>query len=342
MAWHEKIDLEAYIRSRVAVLNTEGGRGYDIGVRIFDCPMPGCGDSKGRGWFNVQWGASGCFNAGCMADPKLPGLEWIRELEGLGSKAQTIAYLIASFPSRGPKLPPTPPKETYQDFCNFPPEMRGFQLEPSQLQLMFQSFAQQQWGLTLVQLREAGAGWCVTGYYAWRIIFPVIMGGRPVAFQARIIKSRAYWDGAEKFTKYLTSRYVSTDKHAAECGRPAEAILYGVDEIRQGEEVILVEGIPDVLGCYRQNRKGVGLLGTQLTSEKLALLMAKKPGRIVVALDAGGDTAEATQEAVRWLLAWGLDAVPGTWAGAKDAAAGGLLELQVPGIAAQIARKLKG
>lgn len=335
MAWYEKIDLEAYIRSRVAVLNTEGGRGYDIGVRIFDCPMPGCGDSKGRGWFNVQWGAAGCFNAGCMADPKVQGLEWIKELEGIASKGQTVSYLLASFPARGPKLPPTPPKETYQDFCNFPSEMRRFKLDPgSQFQLMFEKFAQQQWGLNLVQLMDAEAGWCVTGYYAWRIIFPVIMGGRPVAFQARTMK------GAE--AKYLTSRYVGTEKHPAECGRPAEAILYGLDEIRQGEEVVLVEGIGDVLGCKRQNRKGVGLLGTQLTSEKLALLRAKKPGRVVAALDAGEDTSEATQEAVRGLLAWGMDAVPGTWAGGKDAAAGGLLELQVPGIAGQVARKLKG
>lgn len=334
MFWHEKVDLEAYIRSRVAVLNTDGGRGYDIGVRIFDCPMPGCGDIKGRGWFNVNWGAAGCFNVGCMAEPKLPGLEWIGEVEGLPSKGQVVAYLLESFPARGPKLPPAPPRETYQDFCHFPPEMRLFQLDTSQLQLMFANFAQQQWGLNMAQLVEAGAGWCISGYYAWRIFFPIIMSGSPVAFQARSIK------GAEP--KYLTSRFVATEKHPAECGRPAEALLYGLDEIRIGEELAMVEGIGDTLALrYQHSRQAVGLLGTQLTSEKLALLREKRPGRVIVALDTSPETEEAALEIVRNLLAWDLDAVRGIWAGAKDAGAGGRLELQTLGIIEEIARRLR-
>lgn len=334
MFWHEKVDLEAYIRSRVAVLNTDGGRGYDIGVRIFDCPMPGCGDIKGRGWFNVNWGAAGCFNVGCMAEPKLPGLEWIGEVEGLPSKGQTVAYLLESFPARGPKLPPAPPKETYQDFCHFPPEMRHFQLDSSQLQLMFENFAQQQWGLSLAQLMEAGAGWCISGYYAWRIFFPVIMGGRPVAFQARTIKR------AEP--KYLTSRFVATEKHPAECGRPAEALLYGLDEIQVGQALAMVEGIGDTLALrYQHSTAAVGLLGTQLTAEKLSLLKEKKPGRVTVALDTTPETEEAALEIIRNLLAWDLDAVRGIWVGAKDAGAGGRLKLQPLGIVEEIAWRLR-
>lgn len=331
MAWHEKVDLEAYIRSRVAILNSGGGRGYDAGVRIFVCPM--CDDTKGRGWYNINWGAAGCFNAGCRAEPKMSGLEWIGEIESIPSKGQTVSYLLEAFPARGPKLPPAPPKESYQDFCHFPPEMRGFQLEPSQLQLMFESFAQHQWGLNLAQLIEAGAGWCVSGYYAWRIIFPVIMGGRPVAFQARTIKT------AEP--KYLTSRHVATDKHPAECGRPAEALLYGLDEVRAGYGLAMVEGIGDTLALrYQQRQTAVGLLGTQLTAEKVAMLKEKRPGQVVVALDTTPETEGVALEIVRVLLDWGLDGVRGVWVGGKDAGAGGRLELQTLGIVEQIVRKL--
>src|SRR5438552_8412065 len=59
------IDLDKWLRTRVRVLNDQGGRGFDTGVRTFNCPL--CRDSKGRGWANVAYWTAGCFNVGCVA-----------------------------------------------------------------------------------------------------------------------------------------------------------------------------------------------------------------------------------------------------------------------------------
>ena len=332
----KKIDFEGYVRSRVEVRNTEGGRGYDLGVRSFDCPL--CSDTKGRGWLNVDYATAGCFNSGCIANERLAGgaLEWARELEGFASRGKTIAYLQTEFPSHGRVRMPALPKLAYDDFCRFPKEMLLFKLPPAPiLQAGFLNFAWQQWGLKIQDLVTTGAGYCVKGFYSQRIILPIVMDRQPVAFQARTILS------VSMFPKYLTSSNVAQRTRAPECGRPAEALLYGIDEVKPGDEVVLVEGGPDAIAARRRlGLRAVGLLGTALTSEKLALLARTRPSRVIVALDAETETSEKALEAMAALLGWGLDAALGTWTGAKDPGAGGRLIIQTPGIAGQITQRL--
>lgn len=337
----DRIDLEAYLRSCVVIKNAEGGRGFDHGVRRFDCPW--CDDERSRGWMNVEFWTAGCFNAGCPAEPRIDGgaLEWVRAVENFKTFGKTLAYLQAKYPQLIARKPKPLPVEAYQDWCRLPREMRLFSGEaPSMFQGSFVSFAERQWGLTLTDLVKAGVGWCVQGKHAWRIIFPILEDHKLIAFQARVIRSSAQWDSSDRFAKYLTSRHGPASDPDNECGRPAEALLYGLDQIQPGDEVILVEGIGDVLALRKKATMAIALLGTQLTSEKIALLRKRRPGRVIVGLDTQNETEGASIDAYRNLLAWGLDAATGKWTGGKDAGSGASLQVSVGGIAENVSRRL--
>src|SRR3989304_2827936 len=146
------------------------------------------------------------------------------------------------------------PVQAYKDFCRFPKEMRRFRPDPSTLQLSFEKFAARKWGLGLPDLVGAGAGWCMTGSYARRLIFPVVMNRVPVGFQARTI-------GAAD-AKYLTSSHGREEDPGAECGRPAEAMLYGLDDIPPGAGIVLVEGVPDTPSGGKTGQWALACLGT--------------------------------------------------------------------------------
>ncbi len=335
-----KIDLDAYLRSRVQIKNEDGGRGYDHGVRIFDCVW--CDDEAGRGWVNIEYGAAGCFNGGCPAEGTVDGgaLEWARGVEGFNTIGHTIAWLQQEFPFRGERPLPTPIVK-YTDFCRLPPESMLFGLDAPILQVPYADFAKRKWGLSHVDLKEAFARWCSSGSYAGRIIFPVLMGGKPVAFQARTI----YGDGR---VKYLTSKFGEPDDPEAECGRPQQALLYGVDDVPKGGEVALVEGITDVLAS-RKGRSGVdvapeltfvGILGMRLSTEKLAILARLRPKRVIVALDSHPETDRASQRAVDDLRAWGIPVARGVWQGGKDAGSGAALRINDLGLKDRVSGRL--
>lgn len=338
----DKIDIESYLKSRIAIRNVEGGRGYDHGVRTFDCPW--CGDERGRGWLNVDYWTAGCFNAGCDAEPRIDGgaLEWVRAVENFKTYGKTLAFLQAKHPSLVARTKPKPVAE-YTDWCRLPPDMRHFNSDVSMTspwQRTFIEFAMTQWRLTVADLIKAPAGWCVNGRHAWRLIFPILMDGRLVAFQTRMVRSSAEWAGSDRFAKYLMSRHGPRDDPGNECGRPADAILYGLDQVKEHDEIVIVEGIADVLALRRKKVPAVALLGTQLSSEKIALLRKKKPGRVVVALDSDGSTTDAASETFRSLLAWGFETVVAKWSGGKDAGSGGELNVERSGLASEILGRL--
>ncbi len=336
----KKIDLDAYLRSRVRIKNEDGGRGYDHGVRILDCVW--CDDEAGRGWVNVEYGAAGCFNGGCPAEGTVDGgvLEWIRGVEGFNTIGHTIAWLQQEFPFRGERPLPVPIVK-YTDFCRFPPESMLFGIDAPILQIPYIDFAKKKWGLNHFDLREVGARWCSSGYYAGRIIFPILMGQKPVAFQARTIHD----DGK---LKYLTSKFGEPDDPKAECGRPQQALLYGVDDVPEEGEVALVEGIADVLASRKGHFRDevapgltfVGILGMRLSTEKIAILARLRPKRVIVALDSHPETDKAVRKAVDDLRAWSLPAVRGVWQGGKDAGSGASLKISDLGLKDRVSGKL--
>jgi hypothetical protein len=319
-----QVDLERFLRSVVAVRNGDGGRGYEVGVRVFDCPL--CGDHGARGWVGTTHWVAGCFNTGCDAEPRLAGgvVEWARRVLGFASRAEVWRHLEREF-GGGQAFVPPPVRPRGPDFCHYPVGMRRFEPDPSPMQVPFEAFVGRQWGLSPADARAWGLGWCLYGSYAYRVIVPVLMGGVPVGFQARTV-------GAGE-PKYLTSSHAATERRPAECGRPAGAMLFNIDALPEEGTGLLVEGPGDVMGWHRGNRArtptGVALLGVALTAEKLATISARRPELVMVALDDEPAARRRALSHVEDLEAWGVPAVACRWRGAKDAGAGAELVVGV-------------
>lgn len=319
------IDLDRFIRSRVTVLNEGGTRGYDQGVRTFDCPF--CEDTKNRGWVGVTEFGAGCFNTGCDANPSLDGgaIEWARRVLGLVSRGETYRKLEKDFGAKTIVAQPVAPRG--DDWCRLPEQMHTFDLpdfaEHDQVywgaQSFYEKFIWRQWGLDLENASRWKLGWCASGRHGMRVVIPIVMRGHLVGFQTRTIVP-----GSEP--KYLTSQTGPESDPHAECGRPAAALLFNFDALRPGEDGLLVEGAGDVMGWHArrgfQVMPAVGNLGTALTPQKLDLLAAARLGRLVVALDPEPAAQARARLYLADLLSWGIPAVLGAWQGAKDAGAG--------------------
>lgn len=327
----ETISLDAYLASRLTILNSaHGARGYDQGVRTFNCPL--CHETKGRGWMNVERWTAGCWNAGCEAEPRMLGgaIAWIARHEGFTARGATWAYLKDAFPSTGVNVAGTARGAEEDDFCRLPVEYRrlsalgpGF---PVIAQPMLR-FVATQWGLTASQAAAWGLGYCFSGRYASRVIIPIIMNGVVVAFQART------WRGDEP--KYLTSHAGPHADPLSECARPARRIMFNLDGTLEGDEILLVEGPGDAMHWHRGSRErsphAVAILGMALTPEKLSMLAEINPGRVIVALDNEPEAQKRAMTHIQDLVTWGLRPAVGLWRGAKDAAAGATLEMHEVG-----------
>ena len=317
----QSIDLDAYLRSRVAVGNAAGGRGYESGLRVFDCPW--CGDTRKRGWMGIdRWGA-GCWNTGCLAEPRLPGgaIEWVMWKEGFVTRTRTWAFLLHTFPA--PKTPRLSlPMRDIEDWCRLPAGTVSLPL-PSRVSVSlrgapFAAFVRAQWGVSSFSRFELG--YCMAGRHAWRVIIPVTMGRQLVAFQSRTIR------GAEP--KYRTSQHGDRSDPKAECGRPAASLLFNIDALESGGGVLLVEGAGDAMAWEERPERAypaVALLGTSLTPQKIALLQARRPKRVLLALDAEPQAQMRAAQYLEDLQAWDLPGVLATWEGGKDAGSGGRL-----------------
>lgn len=312
------IDLEGYVLRRVRVLNANGGRGYDHGVRVFDCPL--CRETRGRGWANVLTFAVGCLNAGCPAEERLPGgvVEWVRRAEGLRTWPDTLTFLLREYPRRSARRP-APVVDAHEDFVRYPKDVRWLWSASSPIMHEAMVFARRQWGVSGSDLQRWGVGVCASGRYAWRLVIPVVMDGNPVAFQARTFR------GGEP--KYLFAREGPASDPQTECGREAAGCLFNYDAVHEGGEFVLVEGAGDVMAHAARTTAptAVGLLGQALTAEKLALIAVLRPRRVVVALDQGVAERRRALDHVADLRAWGVAAELGEWVGGKDAGEGARL-----------------
>lgn len=340
----DRIDLDAYLRSRVTVTNDEGGRGYEYGVRVFNCPL--CTDASRRGWMSVAHWAAGCFNLGCVAEPRLDGgaVEWVRRVEGFTTRGRAWSRLV-QFPLRA-AVAPRAPSRPRDDWCALPSSLPDG-APGVVVRRKFLPFVHAQWGLTPEDVSRWSLGFCLRGPHAWRVVIPIQENKQTIAFQSRTIIA-----GVEP--KYLTSHNGPRGEPGAECGRSASGLLFNLDAVSSGHSVILVEGAGDVMAWNRHRgvRGGdsravetsgdtttpdgevvsvpaVGLLGVALTPEKIAMLHQKLAGgRVIVALDAELPAQRRAVAHVDDLVAWGVPADLGFWEGGKDAGAGARLIVQ--------------
>ena len=349
MSWSDAPGLlDGYFAQRIGFTNETGGRNWDGGTRIL-AVCPACGEME-KAWLNSISGWVKCFRASCDLNSGAWGLDLVRRQEGFRTRSEALVWLRREFPATGLFLPPAPPPPRYDDWCRLPQAFVPVpaagtpywtRTKPSHLLEEAVAFARRQWRLSVPDLVRWGVGYCTRGRYAWRLVIPVVLGGRLVAFQARTYR------GGEP--KYLTSAHGKQGDPGAECGRPAEALLFNLDAVREGSDVILVEGPGDVMrimwweggssvggrGFSFRDRGGasdetvgsvsIALLGTALTDEKTALLAAKRPGRVIVALDRGAEREALT--VAEKLAAWGLQTAIGVWVGGKDAGSGARLDV---------------
>lgn len=135
-------------------------------------------------------------------------------------------------------------------------------------------------GLSRTLVSDVGAGYCLTGYYAHRVIVPVITQGALRTWVART------WKPYEQ-KKVL----MAVESQAARA-------LFGydllVDERRHWKELIVVEGVFDALRLWDLGyRETVATLGAHITDLQMALMKHLRPSAVVLMRDAdeAGDTA---------------------------------------------------
>lgn len=308
--WRQRIDLDRYLRDRVRLINPHGGRGYDQGIRIFDCPF--CGDTRGRGWLNVIRWTAGCWNSGCEAEPRLSGaLDWARRQEGYRTRGQTWAFLLADYPGSSP-IPALP--EEIDDFVKLP-EMTPIGA-PRVLCQEASEFALRQWGLSRRAGHDQwGLGVVDRGRFAYRIIIPIVENKIPIAFTARTFRNG-------------TPKYLAAEQ-GKDCGRHMGQLLFNLDSVSSDRPVLMMEGAGDVMAWEERpeakDLAPVGLMGTALTPERLAMLSLRKVPLVIVALDEEEAARQRALAHIEDLETWGIKATLGSWRGGKDAGSGARL-----------------
>jgi len=317
MPHKDTLSSEPYFRQRVGFLNADGSRGWGTGVRIL-ARCPGCGDQRGKAWLNIYTQRISCFRGDCSLHRGSSAVAVVCQLEG-GISYGHAQELLAPYQEESPLVETRPVAPVYTDWCRLPSALHLLRVSDhaSVRAKEVAAFLMHQWRVSVATAQRFRLGFCTEGRWAWRVIISLVVEGQTVAFQGRSYR------GAEP--KYRTSRAGPATDPLAECGRPASAILYNVDCVQRGAEVILVEGAGDVLHLAEQHRPAVALLGQHVTSQKIALLRARRPRRVIVALDADPEAQARGRECVSTLRAWDLPAVRGTWEEGKDAGAGGRL-----------------
>ena len=115
---------------------------------------------------------------------------------------------------------------------------------------------------------EYGVGWCTRGFYAGRLVVPVVLHGRTVSFVARDMTGRA-----EK--KVLYPKGTSTGR-----------VLFNYDRAKRLPEVVLVESVLDAMHV---GPSAMAVFGTTLSDHQLALIIAASKINTVTVLFDGDD-----------------------------------------------------
>ena len=139
-------------------------------------------------------------------------------------------------------------------------------------------------GLRRHLVPEVGAGYCLTGYYAHRVIVPVVTQGALRTYVARSWKP------------YEPKKVLMPPNSQA------SRALFGYDLLMEERsywnELIIVEGVFDALKLWDLGyRETIATLGAHITDVQMALLKRLRPDNVVIMRDAdeAGDSA-AIQE----------------------------------------------
>jgi len=126
--------------------------------------------------------------------------------------------------------------------------------------------------IPLERIKDYQIGLCTFGLFRDRVVVPVCEAGEIVGFVARSV------NGAKR--KYLYPK-----------GFKVKSFLFNYENVSPNKEIILVEGVFDVL---RHPRQTLALFGKTISKAQIKKVLQKKPSRVYVCLD-----PDATKEALK-------------------------------------------
>lgn len=140
-------------------------------------------------------------------------------------------------------------------------------------------------GLTLEQIRDHEVGFCWSGMYDNRVVFPVKMGGELRGFIAR-------WLGpvpdGEKKVLFMTHMRASE-------------MIYNIDAVAGSNTVVVTEGVYDALAVERAELPGVSVFGSRMSKAQVSMLV---PFRTIILMP---DVDDAGQGMVKEAMKRRLD-----------------------------------
>lgn len=152
-------------------------------------------------------------------------------------------------------------------------------------------------GLTIDDAAGEGWGYCQSGFFALRLVIPIFIDGRRVSFLARSIYD------------FLEPKELAGQQKDG--WWPRSELVLGLDDVREGRPLVLVEGIWDKRHVAQAipGYSVVSTLGSHLSAGACGRLLAKKPSRIIFFYDGDDAGREGVKAGIRALRGRGFGAV---------------------------------
>jgi DNA primase len=122
-------------------------------------------------------------------------------------------------------------------------------------------------GVTSELVHDFGLYYCGHGHFTYRIIVPILLGGKCVSFQARSILS-------DVKRKYLNPK-----------GNPLSRILYNYDRCEREQEVVLVEGVFDVFNLEKNGIPSMATFGKSISEDQINLIIDSSIKSVILMQD---------------------------------------------------------
>ena len=269
-------NIKEYLED-IGITYDEGGDNVTQGWINIQCCF--CSDHANHLGINLKTKTFSCWR--CKISSKdvggLPGL--IKELEGI------------NFSESLNRLKQYQNKNIFEDFFNesiiknynndpkkvLPEEFKKIE-EGEEPPLVKKYFKKRKFPLSNIQKYEAG--WCRVGKYAYHLILPIYIDNIIVSFLAA------------DMTGINSPKYNLCPDYKALI--PRNKILYGLDDIRNSEQVIIVEGYTDRWRIGKRN--SVALLYSTWSAETLIALQSKVKKDCIIKVMLDLDAIQKGQE----------------------------------------------
>lgn len=140
---------------------------------------------------------------------------------------------------------------------NLPKEMRPITFPAQGFGEPFADYLRYKRRLSVDVIERSGAGYCLTGDYAGRVIFPIFLGSELLFFTTRIIRSNVL-------------------AKVVHCPKPKDGIIYNIEEAMRAEHVYIGEGVFDALSIPSRLGVGVAVMGHFISDPQMRVLASLK------------------------------------------------------------------